>query len=54
VSPALAYVKPHGVDSPSFLDTFHVLLVTHLLYWYMVVNFGDYNALGRVVWYVVN
>jgi hypothetical protein len=34
------------------MDTLHVALVTHTLYWYNITNFGDYTALLQIVWYV--
>jgi hypothetical protein len=32
------------------LDTLHVVLVTHMLYWYTITNFGDYLVLAKTVW----
>jgi hypothetical protein len=32
------------------LDTLHVALVTHSLYWYMITNFGDYVVLLHFNW----
>jgi hypothetical protein len=32
------------------MDTLHVALVTHTLYWYTITNFGDYEVLAQIVW----
>jgi hypothetical protein len=34
------------------MDTLHVALITHTLYWYVITNFGDYKVLSELVWYV--
>ncbi|PBK66732.1 hypothetical protein ARMSODRAFT_1021166 [Armillaria solidipes] len=33
------------------LDTLHIVLSTHALYYYMVESFGDYPALFSIIWY---
>ncbi|KAF8526920.1 hypothetical protein BU17DRAFT_61896 [Hysterangium stoloniferum] len=32
------------------LDTLHTIFVTHMVYTYLVTNFGDYLALGHNIW----
>ncbi|EJD50429.1 hypothetical protein AURDEDRAFT_182376 [Auricularia subglabra TFB-10046 SS5] len=32
------------------LDTLHLVLVTHTMYFFLVTNFGDYQRLARIVW----
>jgi hypothetical protein len=34
------------------IDTLHVALVTHALYWLLITNFGDLSKLGIVIWLV--
>lgn len=34
------------------LDTLHVALTTHALYFYLIKSFGNYFALLTVIWYV--
>ncbi|KAF8525781.1 hypothetical protein BU17DRAFT_83269 [Hysterangium stoloniferum] len=38
------------VGSVWVLDTFHTILITHMIYVYLVTNFGDYQALQRNTW----
>ncbi|KAF8517027.1 hypothetical protein BU17DRAFT_67145 [Hysterangium stoloniferum] len=32
------------------LDTFHIALITHMIYVYLVTDFGDYVALQKNIW----
>lgn len=32
------------------VDTVHMIIVTHILYYYLVVNYNNPDALNRVVW----
>jgi hypothetical protein len=34
------------------IDSLHLALITHTLYWYLIKNFGDYIQLKIVIWYV--
>ena len=36
----------------SLLDTFHVILIMHMIYYYLVTNYDNPSALTESVWYV--
>ncbi|KAG2108320.1 hypothetical protein BD769DRAFT_1392764 [Suillus cothurnatus] len=38
------------VASPMLLDVFHVCLVNHLIYYYLITNYANPPALVRMVW----
>lgn len=40
----------HLTSSLRILDTLHTILVTHMVYTYLVTNFGDYTALAGNIW----
>ena len=34
------------------LDTLHLALISHSVYTYVVIDFGNIEALGAAIWYV--
>ncbi|KAF8522627.1 hypothetical protein BU17DRAFT_64316 [Hysterangium stoloniferum] len=44
-----SYYQQYPKDRP-VLETFHMVLVTHMTYKYLITNFGDYAAIQRNIW----
>ncbi|KAF8508442.1 hypothetical protein BU17DRAFT_70808 [Hysterangium stoloniferum] len=44
-----SYYQQYPKDRP-VLETFHMVLVTHMSYKYLITNFGDYAAIQRNIW----
>ncbi|EJD50472.1 hypothetical protein AURDEDRAFT_160373 [Auricularia subglabra TFB-10046 SS5] len=38
------------VAGVAVLDSLHVILISHSMYFFLVTNFGDYVRLAKVVW----
>lgn len=56
---AFLWYKYHSVhwgcflkSETRFLDTFHLALITHVSYYYLVSNFGNIAAVGSPTWWV--
>ncbi|KAK0207366.1 hypothetical protein IW262DRAFT_662387 [Armillaria fumosa] len=48
--PGDSWIFRNAVAVLWILDTLHVILTTHALYFYMVESFGDYSALFSIIW----
>ncbi|PBK91923.1 hypothetical protein ARMGADRAFT_866699, partial [Armillaria gallica] len=41
----------YGVSKELILDTLHVAISTHALYFYLVESFGNYLQVLEIIWY---
>jgi hypothetical protein len=48
----MSKLQKSSIGDIRFMDTLHVMLVGHTIYWYTITNFGDYLVLAKITWYL--